>query len=303
MTTIEKLLTHGYSSGWNRTPWVIVLHYTAGFSWDQCYNALEKQNFSVHITAERDGTLCRFLDDGNRGWHAGVSQWGGLSEINNHSLGIEIVNFGWATGLLPEKSPHNIYRYKSANYPELLQGDSEWYRDEKFKNGKVRVVTKQKCVKCADHRAAWKNTYWATYPEMQVEATCKQVLDWMKIYKILPENVIGHEHISPGRKSDPGPAFPWRKLSEYINIKAAIEAPDLLNVDFNRQSRIKAVQSHCARLRLPVGEIDGWWGKHTEESVKMALAKYSIVYSLFDIDVDPDNVTEIANSLRLIPGF
>ena len=31
--------------------------------------------------------------------------------------------------------------------------------------------------------------------------------------------ITGHEHIAPGRKTDPGPYFDWQRLSETFNVK------------------------------------------------------------------------------------
>lgn len=39
---------------------------------------------------------------------------------------------------------------------------------------------------------------------------------------ISAENIVGHEHIAPGRKTDPGPGFDWRRLWRDV---AASEAP------------------------------------------------------------------------------
>ncbi len=30
-------------------------------------------------------------------------------------------------------------------------------------------------------------------------------------------NIVGHDHIAPGRKSDPGPTFNWKHLKNLLN--------------------------------------------------------------------------------------
>lgn len=34
-----------------------------------------------------------------------------------------------------------------------------------------------------------------------------------------PDAITGHEHIAPGRKTDPGPYFKWQKLSDALGVK------------------------------------------------------------------------------------
>lgn len=40
---------------------------------------------------------------------------------------------------------------------------------------------------------------------------------------ITPARIVGHEHIAPGRKSDPGPAFDWPRL--HAGLAAAVPLP------------------------------------------------------------------------------
>jgi N-acetylmuramoyl-L-alanine amidase len=53
---------------------------------------------------------------------------------------------------------------------------------------------------------------WQPYPSAQVDALVKLAKDIVTRYKIPPTRVVGHSDIAPQRKTDPGPAFPWRTL-------------------------------------------------------------------------------------------
>jgi len=52
---------------------------------------------------------------------------------------------------------------------------------------------------------------WQVFPEPQL-ATLEQVVAALRVgYSTLVE-LVGHEHIAPRRKLDPGPAFPWQRF-------------------------------------------------------------------------------------------
>ncbi len=51
------------------------------------------------------------------------------------------------------------------------------------------------------------------FPRAQVEAVARLCADIMERRAIAPERVLAHSDISPGRKVDPGEAFPWEVLA------------------------------------------------------------------------------------------
>jgi N-acetylmuramoyl-L-alanine amidase len=54
---------------------------------------------SAHYMVEEDGRVFQLVDEAERAWHAGVSSWSGLQDLNSRSVGVEIVNGGHDYGL------------------------------------------------------------------------------------------------------------------------------------------------------------------------------------------------------------
>ena len=53
---------------------------------------------SSHYLIGRDGKIINLVDEKNRAWHAGVSRWKGIDNLNNISIGIELENPGHEFG-------------------------------------------------------------------------------------------------------------------------------------------------------------------------------------------------------------
>jgi N-acetylmuramoyl-L-alanine amidase len=77
-------------------PILLVLHYTGMESGAAAIERLcdPSAKVSSHYVVEEDGRIFQLVDEQNRAWHAGVSAWRGLNNLNSHSIGIEIVNPG-----------------------------------------------------------------------------------------------------------------------------------------------------------------------------------------------------------------
>jgi N-acetylmuramoyl-L-alanine amidase len=85
------------------TPSFIILHYTGMETNLQALNRLTdpESKVSAHYTIDEDGTIYAHVDETRRAWHAGFSFWNGETDINAHSIGIEIVNPGHEWGYRP----------------------------------------------------------------------------------------------------------------------------------------------------------------------------------------------------------
>jgi N-acetylmuramoyl-L-alanine amidase len=81
-------------------PDMIVLHYTGMTSGQQALDRLRDPaaKVSAHYVVEEDGRVFRLVPEERRAWHAGVSFWKGVRDINTASVGVEIVNPGHEFG-------------------------------------------------------------------------------------------------------------------------------------------------------------------------------------------------------------
>jgi len=79
-----------------RRPNFIIIHDTTGSSAEHALQTLTDpaRQVSSHYLIGRDGTLYQLVDEDRRAWHAGASYWGGTTDINSASIGIELDNTG-----------------------------------------------------------------------------------------------------------------------------------------------------------------------------------------------------------------
>ncbi|WP_246058429.1 penicillin binding protein PBP4B [Litorilituus lipolyticus] len=154
----------------------VVLHYTAG-NYQDSLNALTSQGeASAHyfIPQLHDATyhqedlkVIQLVSEDKRAWHSGESAWQNRENLNDQSIGIELVNEAHCK---PVESP--------------------------------LTTVKQQPV-----------CFFPDFQAQQIEL----LINLLK--KILAENpdisptaIVGHSDISPMRKRDPGPRFPWFQL-------------------------------------------------------------------------------------------
>jgi len=74
----------------------LVLHYTVADT-PRSIKILTEQEVSAHylLTDGAAPKIYRLVDENRAAWHAGNSSWKNFTQLNNSSIGIEIVNAGW----------------------------------------------------------------------------------------------------------------------------------------------------------------------------------------------------------------
>lgn len=80
---------------------LLVLHYTGTQTAQEALDILSGRTgreVSAHYTVDEDGTVYHHVPESEKAWHAGVSHWRGVDNVNASSIGIEIVNPGHEFG-------------------------------------------------------------------------------------------------------------------------------------------------------------------------------------------------------------
>lgn len=189
----------------------IVMHYTAGGSGagSRDYMMLspkEKQArlgreklvyASAHLVVDRDGSIWQIVPFDRKARHAGVSNWKNLTSLNQYSVGIEIANYGWLN----------------------RQGDGSYKRPET-----PRFAAEDVMVGPMPNGTEIKG--WENYPDAQLEAVERVTGALLDKYPSITE-IVGHQEIAPGRKFDPGPAFPLQQFRNLVDSRG-IGAVDTL---------------------------------------------------------------------------
>jgi N-acetylmuramoyl-L-alanine amidase len=224
-------------------PDTLIMHYTAGRDAESSARYLCKDGVkaSAHLVIGRNGNIFQLLPFDTVAWHAGRSQHGNRNGLNKYSIGIEMDN----PGLLMKTE----------------QGYKTWFGSEVPAN----LVVKAK------HRNEKDEKYWHTYTEAQLMA-CEEICGLLlQAYEI--KYILGHEEIAPGRKTDPGPAFPLDKLrsnllhadreredAEFDAFEASV-IPSLLNIRSGPATRFEPVAEPLEKgTKLTVvGEKNGWY--------------------------------------------
>ena len=93
-TTIRREMSPNFDA---RRANLVVLHHTSDGTLDEALATLTnpERKVSAHYLIGRDGEIVHMVEEKDRAWHAGVSWWGGNTDINSASIGIELDNDGF----------------------------------------------------------------------------------------------------------------------------------------------------------------------------------------------------------------
>lgn len=196
-STAEKLvISKTKNAGDLIDPDYVVIHYTATDDAPAAVNWFmnTKDNpdkIAAHIVLDLDGTITQLVPFNQKANHAGTSTWDGVDGFNTHAIGIEIVNAGFV-----EKLSNGSFKRGTKTYPASIA------------NRIVKTKHKHKFWTAKD------NQHWFTFPPAQLQALYKLCKLLFSTYQLVTG--VGHDDISPCRKPDPGPAFPWTEFKTQV---------------------------------------------------------------------------------------
>ena len=180
----------------------LILHFTANASLNGTVSwfSAKKAEASAHYVAARDGTVVQMVLEQDTAWHAGRGSLEGDPRVNSMSIGIEMVNWG-----------------------ELEKREGQFYC---WPGGYTRPYDSAKYgapVQSAGGR------WWAPYTQEQRDAVARLCSELVQRYpEVTRDRIVGHEHVAPGRKTDPGPAFDL----EWLRCQVFDGNSDLVGDDF-----------------------------------------------------------------------
>lgn len=160
-------------------PELLVIHYTATVgSAAGVIDYFKTDKASAHLVVDTEGKITQMVEFNITAAHAGKSVWNGRPSCNGYSIGIEIVNPG-----------------------PLFKVDAGFIDTTEKKRPYAGQV-----VEARHKSGVLPYRYWAVYPEAQLRAVTEAAKAICSTYGITA--ILGHDDIAPGRKIDPGPAFP-----------------------------------------------------------------------------------------------
>jgi N-acetylmuramoyl-L-alanine amidase len=164
-------------------PEIIVIHYTVSQTKPGVVQTFKARDYlSVHLCIGIDGSVTQMVPFDRLAYHAGESKWNGRPSCNQFSIGIELVNPG------PVMKKNSLPSYVDTTGRPWIGG----VREARHQNPNCHY------------------DLWAEYSAAQVDACVRVCRALVAAYGI--KDIVGHDDVSPGRKTDPGPAWDWQSF-------------------------------------------------------------------------------------------
>ncbi len=111
---------------------------------------------------------------------------------------------------LVDSNPPKVYQLVEENRRAYHAGISFWKGATALNASSIGI----EIVNGGGRIGADGKPQYPDFPREQIDAVIKLVQKIVKDHDITPDRVLGHSDIAPGRKTDPGPKFPWKRFAD-----------------------------------------------------------------------------------------
>ena len=173
----------------------------------------------------------------------------------------------WLCNPQSEVSSHYLVHEDGRIVQMVRERDRAWHAGKSFWNGETDLNSVSVGIEIVNPGHAFGYT---DFPARQINAVIRLCRGIILRHGVMPDRVLAHSDIAPGRKVDPGEKFPWGKLASK-SIGHFVEPEPLTGGRFfalgDEGQPIEALQAMLALLGydMPVtGVFDG----QTEKNMK-----------------------------------
>ena len=141
---------------------------------------------------------------------------------------------------LVDINPPDVYRLVDESRRAYHAGISRWGTSAGLNASSIGI----EIVNLGNQKGPL-GTIWFDYPDAQMDVVIALVKDIVKRHQIRADRILGHSDIAPGRKVDPGPRFPWKRLADeglipwpdaaYVAAKKLVYELQLPNIEWFQQ--------------------------------------------------------------------
>jgi N-acetylmuramoyl-L-alanine amidase len=196
---------------------------------------------------------------------------------------------------LVQDDPVKVYRLVDESRLARHAGDSAWAGMSMLNASSIGIeIVNPGYTDTPDGRV------YAPYPEAQIEVVIQLAREIVRRHDIRPELVLGHADIAAGRKQDPGPMFPWKRLAE----AGLVLWPDevLVAARYAEYAQVPLPDVAWFQQRLATvgylvpahGELDG--------ATRDVISTFQMKYRPADIRGEPDAETAAWLDVASTPG-
>lgn len=205
----------------------------------------------------------------------------------------DIAAESWLCDPASEVSSHYLVHQDGRVVQMVREADRAWHAGRSSWHGVRDINSWSIGIEIANPGIAAGNP---PFPEPQIEAVIALCRDIATRHGIVAEMILAHSDVAPGRKVDPGPNFPWRRLADAgvgaipVARASCVEGPLSLDDEGDRVEKLQSMLQLAGYGLDVTGKFD--------EATRAVVEAFQLHYRA----ARPDGVAD-RETLELITGM